>query len=52
VKFYEKPLLTAGGFAGGFLVDRAHEDSEYYLLIRTSASFRGATSSLLSFFKA
>ena len=39
LKFYNIPLLTAGGFATEFAKPKTTTDNEYYMLTRTGYSY-------------
>ena len=39
LKFYNIPLLTAGGFATEFVKPKNTTDNEYYMLTRTGYSY-------------
>ena len=39
LKFYNLPLLTAGGFTFDFRKNKTEPDEEYYLMTRTGFDF-------------
>ncbi|XP_059474478.1 atrial natriuretic peptide receptor 1 isoform X2 [Neocloeon triangulifer] len=49
VKLWQTPLITAGGLASDYMVDRTNPDSEYFLLVRVGWSFRDIAKALVAF---
>ena len=50
LKFYNIPLLTAGGFAKDFTEPKRMEDSDYYLLTKTGFSYNDTLKIITKFF--
>ncbi len=50
IKFYNLPLLTAGGFAFDFNEPKADNESEFHLLTKTGFSFTDVAEMTFQFF--
>ena len=50
-KFYNVPLLTAGGFTYNFNEPKQSFDNEFHLLIKTGQSFEDMVDFMFKFYK-
>lgn len=51
IKFFNVPLLTAGGFVYDFNQDKKSFDNEFHLLVKTGYSFEPMAKFIFDFFK-
>ena len=51
IKFYNVPLLTAGGLSYDFNEPKANNQSEFHLLTKTGFSYVDTVKAVFSFFE-
>ena len=51
VKFFNVPLVSAGGFTNDFEKPKLAKDAEFHLLAKTGPSFVGMSKTIVSSFK-
>ena len=51
IRFYDIPLITAGGLTHDYSRPKEDKDSEYHLLTRTGLSFSDTAEFIVQFFQ-